>query len=98
MDKRKFNLIIGLSVLAIILIIAVISFMHNTNNTLPANKVKEIQYLSNPTLPPICGGIATSEWYLYSANEQGPFSNETVGMCGISSSASCNFPMGYYGC
>jgi hypothetical protein len=85
---------------ALIAVVILVSlFLMGQPNKISAAKVTDLRFASASSLPPtVCGGIATQGWYLYSTTPTGPFSNETVGACGISSSASCNFPAGYYAC
>ena len=82
-------LLLGIVVGAIVLFGAMSMFDHTSN----------AKHLSQPSLisPLVCGGIATQSWYLYSSNGQ-VYTNESLGMCAISSSPSCTFPAGYYTC
>ena len=92
--NNKVWLLIGIMVGAVIMFGA--TSMFGNMGILSHSNVK---YMSQSSLlaPLVCGGIATQSWYLYSVNGQ-VYTNETLGMCAISSSPSCTFPAGYYTC
>ena len=95
--KYRFALIIFVAI--VIIAVSFVVLTGGFSNHLTAN-VTKVEYIGNSfSLPPlVCGGIATNEWYLYSTSSSGPFANETVGQCAVSSSPSCSFPAGYYAC